>query len=116
MDKTIRMSLLFDFYGPLLTDRQRDIFQMYFHEDLSLAEIGKALDVSRQAVYDILKRSGLIMEEYEGKLSLLLKHQKQQEFYRIVLASIQDLRSRGEGFLECLNELESKILEAESGS
>ena len=63
MEKTLRMNLLFDFYGPLLTDRQRDVFRMYFQEDLSLAEIGEELDVSRQAVYDLLKRVQVSLED-----------------------------------------------------
>lgn len=74
MERTLRMSLLFDFYGPLLTSRQQEVYQMYFHEDLSLGEIGEQLSVSRQAVYDILRRSAAIVEEYEEKLALVTKH------------------------------------------
>lgn len=74
MDKTLKMSLLFDFYGPLLTDRQQNIFDMYFHEDLSLGEISDQLDVSRQAVYDMLKRSGQALTELESKLGLVQRH------------------------------------------
>ena len=67
MERTLRMSLLFDFYGPLLTDRQQEVYQLYFHDDLSLGEIGEQLGVSRQAVYDILRRSAAIVEDYEEK-------------------------------------------------
>ena len=56
MEKTLRMSLLFDFYGALLTERQQDVFQLYFGDDLSLGEIAEELRISRQAVYDTLRR------------------------------------------------------------
>ncbi|HHT91114.1 MAG: YlxM family DNA-binding protein [Bacillota bacterium] len=84
MENTFRMNLLYDFYGPLLTDRQQEIFQMYFHEDLSLGEIGEELDVSRQAVYDSLKRVGSILEGFEAKLNLVRKHQERQIMYERV--------------------------------
>ena len=64
MEKTLRMSLLFDFYGALLTERQQDVFQLYFGDDLSLGEIAEELRISRQAVYDTLRRVGLILEEW----------------------------------------------------
>lgn len=114
MEKTLRMSLLFDFYGPLLTKRQQEVFQMYFHEDLSLGEIGEQLQVSRQAVYDLLKRAGATVEEYEKKLGLLLKHQKQQEFYEKTLALVQDLHLEGQDVLGRLKKLEDQIVQAQS--
>lgn len=93
MDRTLRKSLLFDFYGPLLTQRQQDVFQMYFHEDLSLGEIGGQLGISRQGVYDILKRSGASLEEFESRLALVEKHQSNQE-------SLRDIKDR----LECMRQ------------
>lgn len=92
MEKTLRMSLLFDFYGTLLTARQQDVFQMYFHEDLSLSEIGDELKVSRQAIYDLLKRVGIILEEFEAKLALLQKHQQRQAIYGEILNLVELMR------------------------
>lgn len=89
MEKTLRMSLLFDFYGSLLTDRQQDVFQMYFHEDFSLGEIGDELKVTRQAVYDILKRVAGILEEFEMKLNLVQKHQERQHLLVEVLDIVE---------------------------
>lgn len=77
MDKTLRKSLLFDFYGGLLTSRQQAIYQLYFHDDLSLAEISEQYDVSRQAIYDILKRTSQALEGYEEKLGLVAKYEKE---------------------------------------
>jgi len=78
MDETLRKSLMFDFYGPLLTERQQDIYEMYYAQDMSLGEIGEQLGISRQAVYDIIKRSSAQLEEFEDKLGLLSKFLRQQ--------------------------------------
>ena len=93
MENALRMALLFDFYGRLLTERQQDVFQMYFHEDLSLGEVGEELDVSRQAIYDILKRSGSILDEFESKLGLVEKHQERQLVYGEILTLSQLCRA-----------------------
>lgn len=82
MKTTLKFNLLFDFYGPLLTNRQRDIYQMYYGEDLSLGEIGEQLGISRQAVYDNIKRSSKILADYESKLGLLNKYFAQQDMLK----------------------------------
>jgi predicted DNA-binding protein YlxM (UPF0122 family) len=78
MKEIERISLLFDFYGPLLTDRQQALLQAYYQEDLSLGEIAGADGVSRQSVQNLLKRSVALLEEYEAKLGLLASFQRQQ--------------------------------------
>ncbi|MCK9526512.1 MAG: putative DNA-binding protein [Limnochordia bacterium] len=97
MENALRMALLFDFYGPLLTERQQDVYQMYFHEDLSLGEIGEELHVSRQAIYDIIKRSGSILEDFDSKLGLVEKHHERQLLYGEVLELIQLCREATPG-------------------
>lgn len=74
----IRANLLVDFYGPLLTDHQREIWQLYFAEDWSLAEIGSMLGVSRAAVADVVDRTGALMTEYERKLGLIASAEMRQ--------------------------------------
>lgn len=91
MDKTLKMSLLFDFYGPLLTQRQQGIFEMYFHDDLSLGEISEQLEISRQAVYDMLKRSTQTLEGFEAKLGLVERHQVRQDLVERVLQDVATL-------------------------
>ncbi len=93
MDKTLKMSLLFDFYGPLLTERQQSIYEMYFHEDLSLGEISEEFDVSRQAVYDMLKRSTQTLEQMEGKLGLVKRYQRTQYAMESINGQLQSLSS-----------------------
>lgn len=73
LEKTKRVNDLMDLYGNLLTANQLNILELYYMEDLSLKEISEELNVSRNAVHDSLKRSLLVLEEYEEKLELLRK-------------------------------------------
>ncbi len=65
-----RMSLLYDFYGGLLTEKQREVMGLYHEENLSLAEIGDEFGISRQAVHNTLKAAELALRGYEEKLGL----------------------------------------------
>ncbi|MWC26596.1 YlxM family DNA-binding protein [Paenibacillus sp. MMS18-CY102] len=75
LDKTNRINLLFDFYEPLLTDKQRTFLMQYFIEDFSLGEIAADFGISRQAVYEHIKRAQTVLEGYEAKLGLLTRHE-----------------------------------------
>jgi hypothetical protein len=66
-------NMLYDFYGALLTDRQRECFTMHYMDDLSLAEIGDKSGTTPQAAADLLKRSCALLDKYEQKLSLVKK-------------------------------------------
>ena len=74
LEKKQRVNLLMDCYEDLLTNKQREYLSYYYDEDLSLSEIAEELDVSRNAVYDNLKRAVNALEDYEKKLHLLEKH------------------------------------------
>ncbi|HOB20452.1 MAG TPA: sigma factor-like helix-turn-helix DNA-binding protein [Candidatus Atribacteria bacterium] len=73
MDKRTEMALLLDLYGELLTDKQRLVLDQYYNYDLSLQEIADNVGISKQGVYDILKRSEHTLSETEEKLKLLEK-------------------------------------------
>lgn len=73
MEKNVEVSLLFSFYGRMLTDRQADTVELYYNEDLSLAEVGAELGISRQGVRDNLKRAEAILYDTEEKLGLVQK-------------------------------------------
>ena len=71
MSKNLGMCQLLDLYGGLLTEKQRDIMDMYYNDDFSLGEIADHYDISRQGVHDAIKRGDEALEEYESKLGLL---------------------------------------------
>ena len=77
--KTTRINFLYDFYQSLLTDKQRLYMQLYYLEDLSLGEIAGEYGVSRQAVYDNVRRNEAMLEDYEMKLNLFSKFQQRLE-------------------------------------
>lgn len=79
LEKTKRVNDLIDLYGVLLTNNQLNILELYYMEDLSLKEISEELDISRNAVFDSLKRSLSILEDYETKLGLLKKDELKSE-------------------------------------
>lgn len=70
MEKNVEISLLLSFYKNMLTERQSDTVELYYNEDLSLAEVGAELGISRQGVRDTLKRSEAILYDVESKLGL----------------------------------------------
>ena len=70
-NQTFRMTMLFDFYGELLTDRQKEFYQLYYDEDLSLAEIAENYGISRQGVRDVIVRAEAYMTEIEDKTGLV---------------------------------------------
>lgn len=92
LEKTTRMNYLYDFYQSLLTPKQRSYMSLYYLDDLSLGEIAEEFDVSRQAVYDNIKRTEAMLEEYEEKLMLLQKFQARQQ----LVAKLKQLISEEE--------------------
>lgn len=70
IEKTNRMNALFECYSTLLTEKQMNYMEMYYADDFSLGEIAEEYQVSRQAVYDNIKRTEKILEEYEKKLHI----------------------------------------------
>lgn len=79
LEKKQRVNLLMDCYEELLTDKQRMYLDYYYNQDLSLAEIAELLDVSRNAVFDNLKKAVHSLEKYEEKLCLMQKHKERLE-------------------------------------
>ena len=71
MEEFLRKSLLYDYYNGLLTDKQRDIYALYHHNDMSLSEIAKEAKTTPQAVSDMLKRVDKLLLKYENNLKLV---------------------------------------------
>lgn len=74
MDNIQRISLLMDFYGQLITEKQYSILDMHYNSDYSLGEIAEYLNISRQGVYDNIKRGKDLLEKFEDKLGLVKKY------------------------------------------
>ncbi|WP_228352698.1 YlxM family DNA-binding protein [Variimorphobacter saccharofermentans] len=79
LDEIVWLSILYDFYGDLLSDHKKHIFEDYVLNDLSLGEIAAEQGISRQGVYDIVKRCTVQLKEYEDKLSLVQRFQSIKE-------------------------------------
>lgn len=77
--KNNRMNSLFEFYASLLTSKQYQYLQLYYGDDYSLGEIAEEFHVSRQAVYDNIRRTEHILEDYENKLHLLKNYEVQNQ-------------------------------------
>lgn len=73
MEKFVEQTLLYDFYGELLTERQQQVYESVVLEDYSLSEVAENLGISRQGVHDMIKRCNHTLEEYESRLHLVEK-------------------------------------------
>ena len=78
-NQAYRMTMLYDFYGELLTERQQEFFDLYYNEDLSLAEIAENYGISRQGVRDVIVRAEGIMTEMEDKTGIIKRFLKMQK-------------------------------------
>ena len=92
-NQTYRMTMLFDFYGELLTQRQREFFDLYYNEDLSLAEIAENEGITRQGVRDVIVRAEAQMQELEDKTGLIKRFQAHQPHLNAIAAAAQTLRN-----------------------
>jgi len=82
-NQAYRMTMLFDFYGDILTERQKEFYDLYYNEDLSLGEIAENYGITRQGVRDVIVRAEAILTELEDKTGLIkrfhtMKQQLQQ--------------------------------------
>ncbi|MDO3410729.1 YlxM family DNA-binding protein [Saccharibacillus sp. CPCC 101409] len=84
LEKTNRINLLFAFYERLLTEKQQTFLKYYFHDDFSLGEIAAEFEISRQAVYEHIKRAEQTLENYEAKLALLQRHESRMQEIRVL--------------------------------
>ncbi|MBR5467690.1 MAG: YlxM family DNA-binding protein [Firmicutes bacterium] len=117
MDDILQATLLFDFYGELLTEKQKNIFSMYHLEDLTLSEIGEEQGISRQAVRDQLKRTENILIEYEKKLKLVEKFQEHQNAIKKIKSLAEDFETKYKndnqaiGYIERIKDIADDILD-----
>ncbi len=100
MEKNILMSMLLDMYGKLLTTKQQDILDLYYNQNLSLAEIAEDIDITRQGVRKILVDGEKKLQNYESKLGLLERKQTNSKIIEELIEETDDV-----GFKEKLRKL-----------
>lgn len=101
MEKIVEQGLLYDFYGELLTEHQKQIYEGVVYENLSLGEIASEQGISRQGVHDIVKRCDKALQDYEQKLKLIARFMKIQK-------QIQEIDRLSELYEQ--NEIEDKSM------
>jgi predicted DNA-binding protein YlxM (UPF0122 family) len=102
-NQAYRMTMLFDFYGDLLTERQKEFYDLYYNDDLSLAEIAENYDITRQGVRDIIVRAERTLEDVEEKTGLI------RRFHQI-----RDAASRMREIIGSMDELNRNSLRDET--
>ena len=104
-NQAYRMALLYDFYGDMLTDRQKEFYDLYYNEDLSLAEIAENYGITRQGVRDVIVRAEAVLTELEDKTGIIKRfHKMQDQFSQIETAVAAILKRNDEKWQD--NELE----------
>lgn len=92
-NQTYRMTMLFDFYGEVLTPRQKEFFDLYYNEDLSLAEIAENYGISRQGVRDVIVRAEAIMTDLEDKTGLMKRFMLMQQQVQAILDAAENIQT-----------------------
>ena len=92
-NQTYRMTMLFDFYGELLTDRQKEFFDLYYNEDLSLTEIAENAGISRQGVRDVIVRAEVAMQEIEDKTGIIRRFESQRPHLNAIEAAASEAKT-----------------------
>ncbi len=104
MEKIYQQALLYDFYGELLTEHQRSIYEDAVYNDLSLGEIAQERGISRQGVHDLIKRCDKILQEYEAKLHLVKKFMNARECVEKIITLTEE-KAETEQYQEKLQEI-----------
>lgn len=112
MEEKIEQAYLYDFYGELLNEHQRRIYEDFVFNDLSLGEIASEEGISRQGVHDMIKRCTKTLEGYEEKLHLIRKFQAAKEKVAQIDALVKEFRlTHSEAMIEEVEQISKQILE-----
>ena len=107
-NQAYRMAMLFDFYGDVLTDRQKEFYDLYYNEDLSLGEIAENYNITRQGVRDVIVRAEAILTELEDKTGIIRRFHKMQEQFSEIQKAVDGIRSVNEERRYYDNTIESR--------
>ena len=102
MENRMMQSMLLDFYGELLTERQRSCYELHVNEDLSLSEIAEQCGISRQGVWDNIRRAESAMEEIEEKTGLLRRFEENRAALAQLRRTLEELADSTEGRAQAL--------------
>ena len=91
--KDLKMALLLDFYGDMLTEKQRSMVDHYYNDDLSLAEIAENYGISRQGVRDVIVRAEAIMTDLEDKTGLMKRFLQMQQQVQAILDAAEKIQT-----------------------
>ena len=112
MEKKVMQAYLYDFYGELLTEHQRSIYEDFVLNDLSLGEIAEEQGISRQGVHDLVKRCDKLLAGYEEKLHLLERFQKiRDKIEQIHQLTLTERQESEEAVRSSIRQLSNEILE-----
>ena len=95
-NQAYRMALLYDFYGDMLTDRQKEFYDLYYNEDLSLAEIAENYGITRQGVRDVIVRAEAVLTELEDKTGIIRRFHKMQEQFAQMETAVNAILQRND--------------------
>lgn len=113
MEKIVEQGLLYDFYGELLTEHQRRVYEDVVCNDYSPSEIAEKLGISRQGVHDLMRRCDRILEEYEAKLHLVARFMKIGEMAREVERLADEcVRTKDMALIDQIRRLSGEITSA----
>jgi len=93
LDNIYKISLLLDFYGNLLTRRQYEVLDLHYNSDYSLGEIAEFFEISRQGVYDNIRRGKILLNEFEKKLGLIKRFSEQKSKAEDVLKMVNSINT-----------------------
>ena len=113
IEERVELSLLYDFYGALLKENQRRMFEASILDDYNLAEIAEDENITRQGVHDAIKRACKQLREYEQKLGLVEKFEKQKELVKKLHIILKGMNIGDEGELEEVYSIRDEILDEE---
>lgn len=113
MAKNLEIALLFDFYGEMLTEKQRDVVELYYDDDLSLSEIAENEGITRQGVRDSIKRAETQLTDMEERLGLVKRFREMREKLEDIREAARDIQEINErcGFSREIGERSRRILE-----
>lgn len=90
-DRAFEMTMLYDFYGDLLTERQKEFYDLYYNEDFSLAEIAENVGITRQGVRDVLVRAEAILREMEEKTGIIARFLEVREGLSVIQENAEQI-------------------------